>query len=140
MDMFPPRKVPVLCLLTLAGIVCGACSMPALAGDATISFVREIAPILNTSCVPCHHADKAKGGYRLHSFQALNQPGKSKKPPLVPGTTRSGSLFSLLTTADAEDRMPQNGDPLPAESIALIRSWIEQGARFDGTNESMSLV
>lgn len=97
-----------------------------------VSFMREVAPILKDQCVSCHRADKAKGGYRLHTFRALTTPGTSGERPIVPSHPNSSHLLDLLTRTDSEDRMPQDADSLPPSSIELIRRWIEQGAVFDG--------
>ena len=36
--------------------------------------------------------------------------------------------------------MPQKDDPLPAAQIAALRQWIEQGAKFDGTDRALALA
>lgn len=38
----------------------------------------------------------------------------------------------MLVEKDANDRMPQKAEALPANEIALIKRWIEQGAINDG--------
>ena len=43
-----------------------------------VSFVREIAPILRDKCLTCHGPEKAKGEYRLDTFELLQKPGASK--------------------------------------------------------------
>ena len=58
--------------------------------DGSVSFVRDVAPILNKQCANCHGAKKAKGGYRLHTFENLMMEGSSKKPPVTPGADLGG--------------------------------------------------
>lgn len=107
------------------------CVGGAAAQSPEISFSREIAPILVTQCLACHNADKAKGGYRMHTFDALGLAGKSGEVPLVPNQPGQSELYKRLVTSDAEDRMPQEADALPEEQVGLIRRWIEQGANLD---------
>ncbi len=110
------------------------------AAESTISFTKKIAPILVAKCLACHNADKAKGGYRLHNFDALLKPGSSKEAPVLAGKPRESKLFQLLTAQDEDDRMPQKDDPLPSAQIDLLQKWIEQGAMFDGPDRSLALA
>ena len=43
-------------------------------------------------------------------------------------------LFRRVTTADAEERMPdpKSGKKLTDRQIALLKKWIEQGAEWKG--------
>jgi WD40 repeat protein len=43
-------------------------------------------------------------------------------------------LVQVITTADVKKRMPLDGEPLPKETIDLIRRWIDAGAR-EGVKE-----
>src|SRR5687767_1254515 len=108
--------------------------------DRPVSFVREIAPILRDKCLTCHGPEKAKGEYRLDTFELLQTPGASKSAPIVPGAPEKSHLFELLMTADEDDRMPQKDEALPKEQIALIERWIKEGARFDAPDPKLSLA
>jgi WD40 repeat protein len=89
-------------------------------------------PILAEQCLECHRADKAKGSYRLDTFERLGKAGDSESPPIRPGHAEESLLYQLLITTDEGDRMPKKADPLPAKDIALIRQWLDEGAKFDG--------
>ena len=110
------------------------------AAPTDVSFTRDIAPILTKKCVTCHRPEKAKGNYQLHNFESLMKPGASQQAPVKPGQPAMSELFRLLVAADADDRMPQKDDPLPKGQIALIESWIQQGAKFDGPNATAHLT
>jgi hypothetical protein len=105
-------------------------------------FSRDIAPILLSECLACHSAEKAKGGYRVHTYSALLHPGKSKEPAIVAGKPDDSELFKRLVSHDEDDRMPQDDDPLTTNQIALIREWITAGATLDRgqTNSPLALV
>jgi WD40 repeat protein len=120
------------CVIALA--VANACAAQ------SVSFVKEIAPILRDKCLTCHGPDKAKGEYRLDTFELLQKPGGSKNAPIVGGAPERSHLFELLTTADEDDRMPQKDDALPKEQIRLIERWINEGARFDAPDPKLSLA
>lgn len=94
--------------------------------------------MLQSKCLTCHNPEKAKGGYRLHTFEALMKPGDSGDPSVTPGDPEHSQLYQLLVASDPDDRMPQKDDPLPRQQIAMVRKWIEEGAKFDGPDAKAS--
>jgi len=116
-------------LLALAGI--------ASADDAP-SFKRDIVPVLRTRCATCHLTGNEAGNMALYPDAAYaNLVGvKSPTTGLVrvdPGKPESSYLImkldgTQLNKGGAGARMPFGADPLPAETIALIASWIKAGA------------
>jgi WD40 repeat protein len=105
-----------------------------------ISFGTEIAPIFLQQCQGCHGPEKAKGQYRVDTFQRLMKPGKSKAAPVVAGKPEKSEIFRLISTNDEDDRMPQKADRLSDKQIASIKQWIEQGAKFDSTDPAATLA
>ena len=97
---------------------------PVLASAEVVSFSREVAPLLQRHCVGCHKEGKAKGKYRLDTYEQLRK-------ELEPGDLESELLFRL-TTEEEEERMPAEADPLPPMEIDVIRKWVEEGANYDG--------
>ncbi len=90
-----------------------------------VSFNQQVAPLLVQHCGKCH-MDAQKGKYSLASFQTMMDTGS------VIESDADGS--ELLQKIEAGE-MPPSKDgavSVPAADIRLIRSWIEQGARFDG--------
>ena len=83
-------------------------------------------------CSACHGEDSAKGGYRMDTFRRMSKAGDSDLSPLVAGQTKDSELYQRLIEKDANDRMPQKADALPAREIALIERWIKEGAVDDG--------
>jgi WD40 repeat protein len=120
--------------LLLALLASGAwwAAAPVTLAEAPVSFRQEIAPLLQRRCATCHGEESAKGGYRLDSFQRMNKAGDSDLPPVVAGKVKESELYQLLIEKDANDRMPQKADALPAHEIALIERWIKEGAVNDG--------
>lgn len=107
---------------------------------AEVSFSRDIAPILVAKCQTCHGAEKAKGKYRLHTFDWLIKPGSSDEPAITPSDPKKSEFYRLLVEKDPDSRMPQKDDPLPAAQISLIERWIKNGAKFDGPDPKLDLV
>ena len=107
---------------------------------AAVSFSKQIAPILLKNCEACHGAREAKGGYQLRNFQLLMKAGESESESVVAGKPDESQLYALVSTDDPDSRMPKDGDPLPADQIALIQRWIEQGAKYDGPDPLTELA
>jgi len=124
-----------------AGLMLAVCLAAGGASAGTpVSFTRDIAPILQQKCSACHGPEKTKGGYQLHTFEQAQKPGGSKEAPFLAGSPAQSKLFQLITAKDADDRMPQKDDPLPATQIALIEQWIREGAKFDGPDSKALLT
>ncbi|HEX4129756.1 MAG TPA: c-type cytochrome domain-containing protein [Pirellulales bacterium] len=119
----------VATLLTLALF-----AAPATAAEApkTVSFKRDIAPILVKNCFACHGPTDPKGDYQLHTFAALKKAGESETASVVTGKPDDSYLYQLISSSDSAERMPKEADPLPKDQVALVKLWIEQGAKFDG--------
>jgi WD40 repeat protein/mono/diheme cytochrome c family protein len=105
-----------------------------------VSFRKDIAPLLQRRCVACHGEESAKGGYRLDSFKHLGKAGESDLPPLVASQAEKSELYRLLIEPEANDRMPQKADALPAPEIALVERWIREGATNDGGSPERPLA
>ncbi|WP_198141281.1 c-type cytochrome domain-containing protein [Verrucomicrobium spinosum] len=122
------------------GLVLGVLLAPWLQGaEPTVSFQKDIAPILADKCLTCHQEKKAKGGYRVDTFEHVTKAGDSELAPLTARKPDASTLFTRLVTADEDERMPANDDPLPPEQVALVKRWIEQGSKFDGSDARLAL-
>ncbi|MEX2120957.1 MAG: c-type cytochrome domain-containing protein [Pirellulales bacterium] len=91
-------------------------------------FQRDIAPIFELYCVGCHGADAPESGLVLESFELLLEGGEGGAA-IVAGKSDQSRLL-LMLTGKAEPAMPPEGNEAPtAEEIALIKAWIEAGAK-----------
>lgn len=120
-----------------------ACASFAVAQDAApapVSFKNEIAPILLKRCVACHGERQPKSGYQLHTIELLQKPGDFAAPPVVAGKPDESQLYLLVTSEDQESWMPKEDDKLPPEQIALLKRWIEEGAKFDVEDPKATLA
>src|SRR5688572_28425455 len=80
-----PQTWPTILWLVLASTATRGASADPAEETRTVSFQRDIAPLLQRRCLNCHNEDSAKGGYRLHTFEHLLQPGDSELAPVVAG-------------------------------------------------------
>ena len=97
-----------------------------------VSFRRDLAPVLVQKCLACHGPKKAKGSYRVDTFEKLALSGDTGEPMITAGKPDMSELFYRLTTDDDVERMPHEDDPLPPEVVTKFKQWIDAGAKFDG--------
>ena len=97
----------------------------------TVSFAEQILPIFQKRCAKCHGAEDENGEVRTEVSLSLIEYERvlvgSEFGTVVEAGDPDGSfLIDMITAGD----MPPEGegDKVPAEEIALIRTWIEQGA------------
>ncbi len=117
--------------------VCGALALPhaALAGSADPTYWKDVRPVFRKHCTVCHSAKNVKeadvsGGLALDSYEAVRK--GTKHPVIQPGKSADSVLVHLIVTRDTKKRMPLDAPPLPEDSIALVRKWIDSGAK-EGT-------
>lgn len=115
---------------TLTTILVAAALSPAFAEGP--DFVKEIVPILETSCVKCHSGEKPKGKLDMSSKEAFMKGGKNGKLVEVGKPDDSALIKSILLPEDNDDTMPPQGKaPRPTtEQIALLKKWVETGAAW----------
>jgi len=95
---------------------------------ATTDFKRDIQPILEQRCYECHGAKKQKSGIRFDRRVTVFAGGDSGKPLIVSGKSSESPLLRRVTTSDPDEVMPPKGDKLTDAQIALLRTWIDEGA------------
>src|SRR5437660_4285370 len=98
---------------------------------AKVSYYREIRPILQANCQGCHQPAKSKGGYVMTDFKGLLAGGDSEGAAITPEHPEKSSILKMITPQDGEVRMPKGKTPLLEMEVALLKSWIEQGAIDD---------
>src|SRR5687768_13767233 len=99
----------------------------AAANPQPIDYARDIQPIFEKYCYECHGRSKARARLRLHAPEFIRKGGQSGTA-IAPGKGHESLLIRRLLDENEDDRMPLDADPLPAETIARLRTWIDQGA------------
>src|SRR5260370_36649647 len=101
--------------LGLAWLLFGAATAAFAQGP--VSFIDDVAPILQKNCFACHDAKKKKGKLEMTTFENFRK-GGSKDDPIVPGKSKDSLIIDLLTSKE-KDRMPPKdaGDALKEEQI-----------------------
>ena len=103
----------------------------------TISFSKDIQPILQSSCWKCHGASIQLSKLDLRTREAALKGGE-KGPAVIPGKAEESRLFRLVSGIE-KPAMPMDGK-LTAEQVAAIKDWIDQGAQWDNSTAAAAAV
>jgi hypothetical protein len=110
--------------LFLVLVASPALVIPARAA-APVDYTRDIKPILRNKCSSCHGALKQASKLRLDAGRFIHA-GKV----VLPGQPDQSELIARVSSKEDALRMPVEGAPLTDDQIALLRAWIEQGAKY----------
>jgi mono/diheme cytochrome c family protein len=103
------------------------------ADESGIRFSKQIAPILVEHCGRCH-VDKASGEFTMGTYEQLMK-GSKAGVVLFPGDPVSSPLVSVIESG----QMPPSGNRVPTEKLALIKAWVQQGAKYDESDPKASI-
>lgn len=102
-----------------------------------ISYNFHIRPILSDKCFACHgpDANKREADLRLDveeaAFAALKE--NPNKFAVVPGKPDESEVYHRIISEDPGELMPpaESNLKLSENEIAIIKKWIEQGAKYE---------
>ena len=125
------RSDVLLSLAVTAGVVLavqadretGAAPVAAAATHEAVSFANEVLPILERHCWECHSEQNAELGLKLDTYEGV-MAGSDYGTVIEAGDPDASLLVDMIASGD----MPEDGDPMPAEELDVIRAWIAEGA------------
>lgn len=98
------------------------------------SFNADVRPILATKCFACHGPDEdaREAGLRLDSFAGASE-DLGGYQAIEPGDSEASELIRRVSSDDPYEVMPpqEQGEPLTAEEIDILRRWIDAGGAYD---------
>lgn len=119
------RTVFFLWIFACFGLVSG------YADDASLSFDRDIRPILSENCYSCHgfDAEAREADLRLDVRQDALDAGEV----IVPGDSSASLLVERILSTDQDDVMPppESGRTLTSLQKEKLARWIDQGAEYE---------
>jgi hypothetical protein len=124
----------------LIGTVVSLLSITPGCGDREVSFSKDVKPILDEHCLPCHQAGKdgyIASGLSVESYDDMMK-GTKYGPVVMPGYSFSSTLQILVEhKADPSINMPRRGVRMSQDKIELIGRWISQGAQNTSHNRTV---
>jgi len=107
-----------------------------LVSAASVSFNRDIRPILSDACFACHGPDKnmRMAGLRLDLREEAVKPNRRGVAPIVPGDPERSAMVQRIFATDARRIMPppHAHKELTATQKETIRRWVAEGAPYEG--------
>ena len=117
-------------LFTLSAFFLSACfndpagDAPAATTGGTVSFTKQIKPILSQKCTICHNTQVLPNRPNFETRE-----GAMKSQVIVPGKPDESRILTVITEAHGADKaMPPVSHRLSKQEIATMRTWIEEGA------------
>jgi mono/diheme cytochrome c family protein len=104
-------------------------------GAGSVSFVSDVAPILNARCGGCH-VRNARGEFSMANYESLMKGAKKAGKVIFPGDV----MGSVLIEKVQDKEMPPNGAGIPDGELATLKKWVQEGAKFDGKDTSAQLT
>ena len=94
--------------------------------DEPVDYLKDVKPTLAARCYACHGALQQKAGLRVDTAKEM-----LAAEAVVPGKSADSPLLKHVTGAADHARMPppSEGEGLTGQQIALIRKWIDAGAK-----------
>ncbi|QDU50934.1 PSD1 and planctomycete cytochrome C domain-containing protein [Gimesia panareensis] len=98
---------------------------------AQVDFAKQIRPLFQAKCYSCHGREVQEGGFRL-DLKSRALEGGDSGVAIKPGKSHQSELFHRVAGTGDGDKMPPEGEgtPLSKEELALVKTWIEQGATW----------
>ena len=88
-------------------------------------FETKVLPLLQARCGGCHGGDEKKSGLSVLSVAGLAAGGATRGAAIVPGHPEESVLLKMVS-GQLKPRMPLKAEPLTADEIKLLESWIKQ--------------
>ena len=99
-------------------------------GTETVSFGKDVAPILIENCSGCHIGGRQiRGNLNMANFARMLRGGDSGNP-VSAGAPKESLIVHRLRGIDSDVMPPQK--KLSEKKIKTIETWIAEGAKFDG--------
>ena len=98
------------------------------AEDLAGSIAQSAMTILRDECLPCHNAEKSKGGLNMETRESLLL-GSDTGIVVVPLKPKESYLLETLP-ADSDSHMPPKAQ-LSVSQTATLRQWIAVGSPWD---------
>jgi mono/diheme cytochrome c family protein len=96
---------------------------------AEVDFVGQVQPLLRSRCIGCHGPAMQQSGFRVDDREAALKGGYSGKV-IEPGKASESALIHRVAGTNGVAVMPPAGKKLTPDEVAILRTWINEGARW----------
>jgi len=117
-------------ILAFVCIIASHQAYTAQAYAAEVDFAHEVVPIFRQHCAECHTGEAKKGGFSVNDRESLLR-GSENGSMVTVGNSMESYLIELVTSTDADLRMPPKGSRLSDKEISILRRWIDDGVSWE---------
>jgi WD40 repeat protein len=104
-----------------------------------VTYEKDVEPILVNKCQYCHGGTVKEGKLDMITYESLVKGGKSGQV-LVAGKSAESLLVKLAGKTQRPLMPPKSEEPLTPEELAVIKLWIDQGAKAPVTRRERPKV
>src|SRR5262245_42566616 len=108
-----------------------------------VVYEKDIEPIFYKRCLSCHSGKEKQSRFDIATYEGLIKGGK-RGTAVVPGKAESSLLYKLMgrTTSPVMPPIEKDvkDDPATPEELALVKLWIDQGAKAPTTQRERPKV
>jgi hypothetical protein len=97
-----------------------------------VTYEKDVEPILEKKCVFCHSGAVKEGKFDMSQHDVLMKGGKSGRI-IIPGKSADSKFVHMIGKTQKPFMPPKSEEPLTPEELALIKLWIDQGAKAPTT-------
>ena len=119
--------------LTFLSLLSFSLSIPVV-GKESVSFNRDIRPILSSKCFHCHGpSEKSRKAKLRLDLQQSALADRDGTRAIVPGKLDESELWHRILSDDPEEMMPppESKKPMTKQEIELFRQWLKDGAEWE---------
>ena len=98
------------------------------------NFAKEVVPILVGKCGRCH-VTANRGEFAMANYNELMR-GTPAGRVVLPGNGEGSRIYQVIEEGD----MPRGGGSVTEEELAVLKKWIDEGARIDAQQRMTSLA
>jgi WD40 repeat protein len=93
-----------------------------------VVYEKEIEPIFRNKCTVCHSGNQCKGKFDASTYASVMK-GSGKGAVIVAGKSAESPLVKYAGKSFKPFMPPKDEEPLTPQELALIKLWIDQGAK-----------
>ncbi len=94
-----------------------------------IDYAKDVQPLFAAKCTVCHSGSEQKGKFDMGTFAAVMKGGR-RGVAVVPGKPTDSLLYAYSSHNKAPVMPPKSEEnPLTPAEVAVLKLWIEQGAK-----------
>lgn len=93
-----------------------------------VAYEKDVEPVLVKKCFFCHSGNVKEAKFDMSSYEALMKGGRHGRP-VVPGKAGESLLYLAAGKTKRPYMPPKTEEPLIPEELAVIKLWIDQGAK-----------